>query len=84
MHRRARATADDGDLAAALSQLTAGLAARNGSSHRAWADLVVHGDLLAARHAAAQRPRPARPYRTGHPSHPSPVHGLTAALTVPP
>jgi DNA polymerase III epsilon subunit-like protein len=66
VHRRARATADAGDLAAALSLLTAHLAARNGSSDRAWADLAAYGDALAARHAAAQRDRPARPHRRGH------------------
>ncbi|MCU1618787.1 MAG: hypothetical protein JWR41_793, partial [Modestobacter sp.] len=61
-----RATADAGDLAAALSLLIAGLAARDGSSDRAWADLAAYGDALAARHAAAQRLRPARPHRCGH------------------
>jgi hypothetical protein len=63
--QRGRA-ADAGDLAAALNVLTTGLAVRNGSSDRAWADLAAYRDALAARHTAAQRDRPARPHRRGH------------------
>lgn len=66
LHRQARAVADTGDLAAAISLLTAGLASHGGSSDRAWSDLAAYRDALAARHAAAQRIRPERPHRRGH------------------
>jgi hypothetical protein len=50
----------------AISLLTTGLAARNGSSDRTWSDLAAYRDPLAGRHAATQRSRPARPHRRGH------------------
>jgi hypothetical protein len=49
----------------AISLLTTGLAARNGSSDRAWSDLAAYRDALAGRHAATQRSRPARPTGAG-------------------
>jgi hypothetical protein len=66
VHRRARAAADAGDLPTAISLLDTGLAARDGSSDRSWADLTAYRDALAARQAAADRGRPARPHRRGH------------------
>jgi hypothetical protein len=66
VHRRARAVAGTGDLPAAIALLDTGLAARDGSSDRAWADLTAYRDALAARQAAAERGRPVRPHRRGH------------------
>jgi hypothetical protein len=81
------ALADAGHLTAALSLLTASLAARHGSSDRAWADPAAYGTRSPrVRRRPAAPPRaalPPRAHRTGHPSRPSPVHGLTAALSVP-
>jgi hypothetical protein len=68
VHRRARAVAGTGDLPAAIALLDTGLAARDGSSDRAWADLTAYRDALAARQAAAERGRPVRPHRRGHSS----------------
>jgi hypothetical protein len=51
-----------------LALLDTGLAARDGSSDRAWADLTAYRDALAARQAAAERGRPVRPHRRGHSS----------------
>jgi hypothetical protein len=64
----ARAVAGTGDLPAAIALLDTGLAARDGSSDRAWADLTAYRDALAARQAAAERGRPVRPHRRGHSS----------------
>ena len=65
VHRRARAVAGTGDLPAAIALLDTGLAARDGSSDRAWADLTAYRDALAARQAAAERPTgPPTPART--------------------
>jgi hypothetical protein len=66
VHRRARAVAGTGDLPTAIALLDTGLAARDGSSDRAWADLTAYRDALAARQAAADRGRPARAHRRGH------------------
>ena len=66
VHRRARAVADTGDLPTAIALLGTGLAARDASSDRAWADLTSYRDALAARQAAAARGRPTRPHRRGH------------------
>jgi hypothetical protein len=66
VHRHARAVAGTGDLPTAIALLNPGLAARDGSSDRAWADLTAYRDALAARQAAAQRGRSARPHRRGH------------------
>ncbi|WP_194290596.1 3'-5' exonuclease [Modestobacter roseus] len=71
IHRRARAAADAGDLPTAVSLLDAGLAARDGSSDRAWGDVTAYRDALAARQAAADRARPARPHRRGHSAPPT-------------
>jgi hypothetical protein len=54
VHRRARAVAGTGDLPAAIALLDTGLAVRDGSSDRAWADLTAYRDALAARQAAAE------------------------------
>ena len=62
------AVAGTGDLPAAVALLDTGLAARDGSSDRAWADLTAYRDALAARQAAAERGRPVRPHRRGHSS----------------
>lgn len=66
VHQRARTTAEAGDLPAAIAALTTALSARAGSTDRAWADLAAYRDALTARHTAAQRPRPVRPFRLGH------------------
>jgi hypothetical protein len=66
VHRRARAVAGTGDLPTAIALLDTGLASRDGSSDRAWADLTAYRDALAARQAAAERGRSARPHRRGH------------------
>jgi hypothetical protein len=68
VHRRAHAVAGTGDLPAAIALLDTGLAARDGSNDRAWADLTAYRDALAARQAAAERGRPVRPHRRGHSS----------------
>lgn len=68
LRRQARAVANTGDLAAAISLLTAGLASHGGSSDRARSDLTAYRDAVAVRQATAQRIRPERPHRRGHPA----------------
>ena len=66
VHQRARASAEAGDLPAAIATLATATSAGAGSTDRAWDDIAAYRDALTARHTAAQRPRPVRPFRPGH------------------
>lgn len=63
---RARGRAEQGDVAGAMALAVGALELQAGSTDPAWDDLRRYRDALAAKQAAAERPKVVRPHRVGH------------------